>query len=144
MWHQLRCSRLTANTSSCTNLVKKLLYQPNVVTPSMEYGLRNEYVAIKRFERDSGLSVTKFGLFVDLENGFLGAIIEVKYVPSAIPQGLMTTANENKGFFLEVMSENEMRLSRSHNCSYQIQGTLNITGRPVCYLVVMTDKNESL
>ncbi|KAJ8896947.1 hypothetical protein PR048_002293 [Dryococelus australis] len=153
MWHHLRRSRLTArnfgvvckwkDALSCTNLVK-----------NMEYGLRNEYIAIKRFERDSGLSVTKCGLFVDLEKGFLRAspdglikeentVTEVKCVPSAIPQGLITTAKEKKGFFMEIMSENEMTLRRSHNY-YQIQGTLNIIDCPVYYLVVMTNKNESL
>lgn len=165
VWHDMRRSRLTASnfgvvckrkdTTSCSNLVKKLLYQPQVVTPAMEYGLRNEFLAIKRFEKECGLNVTKCGLFVDLDKGFLGAspdglveeenaIVEVKCVPSAISQGLLTTAKQKKGFFLELKSETEMRLRRNHNYFYQIQGTLNITGRQICYLIVMTDKNESL
>ncbi|KAJ8889093.1 hypothetical protein PR048_008587 [Dryococelus australis] len=117
--------------TSCANLVKRLLYIPNFSIAAMEYGRRCEYIAMKQFERQTGLTVTRYGLFISLHHGFLGAssdglitqedqIIEVKCVPSASTVGLKETAKQKKW------------------------GTLNITERNVHYVIAMSDRNEPL
>ncbi|XP_063227183.1 uncharacterized protein LOC134533624 [Bacillus rossius redtenbacheri] len=164
LWHEARRIRLTASnfrpvcrrkeTTSCSSLVKQLLYKPPVTTAAIEYGRSNECVAIKRFEEETGLFVEKCGLFVDLAYGFLGAspdgllrdensIIEVKCVPSAIGIGLKEMAKQKKSFFLEE-NEGKLILRKTHNYFYQIQGTLNISERDACYLIVMSDLKENL
>ncbi|KAJ8881520.1 hypothetical protein PR048_018002 [Dryococelus australis] len=56
-WHEMRRMCLTASnfgvvckrkdTTPCCNLVRQLLYRPPIMTATMEYGRRNEYMAIK-------------------------------------------------------------------------------------------------
>ncbi|KAJ8875606.1 hypothetical protein PR048_023502 [Dryococelus australis] len=95
------------DSTSCCNLAKRLLYKPNIVTPAMEYGIHIEYIAIKRFEVETCLNVNRYGIFVDLECGYLGAIpdglvreesdlVEVKCATSAKPLGLMATVRQKK------------------------------------------------
>ncbi|XP_063240064.1 uncharacterized protein LOC134540920 [Bacillus rossius redtenbacheri] len=164
-WHELRRVRLTASnfgtvcrrkeSTPCANLVKNLLYKPSVNTKATEYGRRNEHVAIKRFEALTGLDVEKRGLYIDVENGFLGAspdgivvtenaTIEVKCVPSGISTGLQELARGKKGFFLQEIASKKLQLKTTHHHFYQIQGTLNITKKDFCYLIVMTDTKQDL
>lgn len=165
LWHKERRKRLTASnfgivcrrkeTTSCANLVKQMLYKPPVVTSAIEYGRRNEHIAIKRFQDQSGLVVEKCGLCIDLQHGFLGAspdgivanenaIVEVKCAPSAIQLGLEETARKKKSFFLENCEGRGLVLKTTHPYFYQVQGILNITSRDICYFVVMTDTKSSL
>ncbi|XP_063231011.1 uncharacterized protein LOC134535725 isoform X2 [Bacillus rossius redtenbacheri] len=61
LWHEARRIRLAASnfgpvcrrkeTTSCSSLVKQLLYKPPVTTAAIEYGRSNECVAIKRFKK---------------------------------------------------------------------------------------------
>ncbi|KAJ8882353.1 hypothetical protein PR048_014155 [Dryococelus australis] len=86
--------------------------------------------------------------FVDLESSYLGArpaclvreesaLVEVKFVPSAKPPGVMETARQNRTY-------NTLKRKKTHRYFYKVQGVRNITGRQFCYFVVMTDKQESL
>ncbi|KAJ8886918.1 hypothetical protein PR048_013132 [Dryococelus australis] len=61
------------NATMCSNLVKQILYKPPVITVPMEYCRRNEYGAIRWFEKETGLCIQQCGLFVDLHHGFFGS-----------------------------------------------------------------------
>ncbi|KAJ8893025.1 hypothetical protein PR048_005606 [Dryococelus australis] len=149
LWHNMRRIRLTASnyravcrikeTTSCSSIVKQLLYKPPLTKAATEYGRTNEWVAIRHFQQETGLAAEKRGLFVDLTHGFLGAspdglvknensLIEMKCVPSAI----------------RIEKDGKLYLKKTHKYFYQVQGMLNISGRDTCYLVVMSDLNENL
>ncbi|KAJ8897179.1 hypothetical protein PR048_002525 [Dryococelus australis] len=81
-------------------MVKRILYKPNIETPAMEYGIHNEYIAIKRFEVETGLNA-------NMERGYLwtrpdglvreeSALAKVKFATSAKPLGLMETGRQKK------------------------------------------------
>lgn len=165
IWHEKRRVRLTASnfgivcrrkdSTSCANIVKRLLYKPPLSTPAIEYGRRNEPTVVRRFQEETGLTVKKCGLFIDLKYGFLGsspdgliceenALIEVKCAPSAVHHGLRETAARKKTFFLQINNDGNLLLKRSHPYYYQVQGTLNITDRDFCYFVVMSDAQQNL
>lgn len=99
MWRELRQESLTASnfgivakrktSTPCHNLVKRLLYSKwEISTPAVLFGRTYEAEAIRKYEIVTGVTVTKCGLFIDIENSFLGAspdglvgsdtIIEVK------------------------------------------------------------------
>ncbi|KAJ8916466.1 hypothetical protein NQ315_014683, partial [Exocentrus adspersus] len=59
--------------TSCDVLVKKLLSRCQLKTSAIEYGIRNETVAISKFEELTGQKVLPSGLFIYSENGILGA-----------------------------------------------------------------------
>lgn len=56
-----------------TSIIKTILYPKSINTPAINYGKTKEHVAISHFEKVTGLSVRPSGLYVDVENGFLGA-----------------------------------------------------------------------
>ncbi|KAJ8883415.1 hypothetical protein PR048_015258 [Dryococelus australis] len=97
---QLVC--LWKYSTACCNLLKQLLYKLNILTPAVLYGI-----------------------FVDMERCCLGArpgclvreesaLVEVKFVPSAKPLGLMETARQKRNFFLERMSDNILKHAKMH------------------------------
>lgn len=78
-----RLHRLTASnfgkvvkrrkTTPCTALVKNILMPTAFSTPAIEYGKRNEIVAIQKFAELTGMKVEPSGLFIDFDHGYLGA-----------------------------------------------------------------------
>ncbi|KAF2888540.1 hypothetical protein ILUMI_17633, partial [Ignelater luminosus] len=60
-------------STSCDSLVRRILGRTYFTSPAIEYGLRNESVALQKFTEKTGKIVNQCGLLVDLEHGFLGA-----------------------------------------------------------------------
>lgn len=78
-----RSQRLTASMfgavckrrpdTSCDGQVRQCLYPSYFTNKYMEYGKKNESVAIKMFEEKTGLIVKPSGLYIDQEFGYLAA-----------------------------------------------------------------------
>ncbi|KAJ8883049.1 hypothetical protein PR048_014888 [Dryococelus australis] len=63
------------------------------------------------------------------------ALVEMKFVSSAKPLGLIETARYKKNFFLKRMTDNILKRKKTHYYFYQVQGARNITGCQFCYFV---------
>lgn len=93
------------------------------------FGRQNEKKAIERYEQATGKEVLSCGLFIDIENPFLGAspdgligqdgIIEVKTLPSIKTQTIEETLNRKQNICLE-RKNNVVQLKRKHNYYYQV------------------------
>ncbi|XP_039290407.1 uncharacterized protein LOC111056373 [Nilaparvata lugens] len=161
LWREKRISRLTASKfgavakrldhTPCHNLVKSIIIKRPLYTEAVTFGRDNEEKAIKLYEDLTKSMVKKCGLFVDLEDPFLGAspdgligddgLIEVKCLHSVKELGLKEHLSINRNTCLEIV-DNNMRLKRKHDYYYQVQGQLNITNRQWCDFVVFTRKGE--
>lgn len=134
-WHEAKKNRLTASnfgtvicrkpTTSCHNLVKTSLFGTNIVSKYLEFGHQNEKVVIRGFENKYSKVVRSCGLFVDLENLFLGAspdglidndkMVEVKCTPSIGNTSLVDAAlNKKFKFCLEVPETGQLQLKQNH------------------------------
>lgn len=60
-------------TTSPNNLVKDILYEKNLISSAIEYGKKNEKIAIAELEEIIKEKVLPSGLYVDVDFGFLGA-----------------------------------------------------------------------
>jgi putative phage-type endonuclease len=161
-WHEIRKNRLTASqfgkvitrrpNTPCHNLVKSLLYPKHLISKHIEFGRKNESVAIKIFEKNTTFTVQKCGFFIYNEHKFLGAspdgiidddtIIEVKCAPSIGNQSLFEAAKNKKPFCLEIYNSSQLRLKKKHSYYWQIQGQLNITKRSKCAFILYTLAND--
>ncbi|KAF2890773.1 hypothetical protein ILUMI_15400, partial [Ignelater luminosus] len=161
-----RAFRLTAShfgavirrrpTTSCNALVKTIFRTTSsTCTAAMEYGKKNERVAVLKFQEKTGKTVERAGLYIDVDHGFLGAspdgvinkneIIEVKCMYKVAQLGLsVQQAVERKCITcLEKDLQNKIRLRRNHDYFFQIQCQLAVTGAEICYFIVYTgDKND--
>lgn len=83
LWREKRISRLTASKfgavakrlsyTPCHNLAKAIIIQRPLFTEAVTFGRDNEEAVVKLYEERTKTTVQKCGLFVDLENPFLGA-----------------------------------------------------------------------
>lgn len=83
IYDKYRSERLTASMfgvickrrleTSCDSHVRQCLYPKKFTNKYVEYGKKNEIVAIKLFEKEKNLKVKPSGLYVDTEYGYLGA-----------------------------------------------------------------------
>ena len=88
-------------------------------------------------------------MYVDEEEYYLGAspdglidrdgIVEIKCPYNSRQLTVNEAVKTGKIKFLECIS-GELHLKKSHNCYFQIQGQLRITGKMYCYFVVWTPK----
>ncbi|XP_054257576.1 uncharacterized protein LOC129005927 [Macrosteles quadrilineatus] len=161
LWKEERRKLLTASnfgivckrrkSTSCAGLVKNLLYR-DVQTPSMFYGRENETQALTAFEKKTGLTVSKCGLFVDKDIPYLGAtpdglvgddcIVEVK-CPASCSELTPEEGILRRKFTFWDVSRNKTEveaINKKHNYFYQVQGQLHITQRKYCYFVMWTPK----
>jgi len=160
-WIRERKERLTASNfgrvvkmrsaTSCQNTVISILY-PNrrENDEAIRYGKDSEKKAIEdlnSFLADEVLTVEECGLFVDLHKGFLAAspdgtvgkdgLVEVKCPLSCRDESIEDLARQDHSFCLEYHTgEDKLRLKRTHNYYYQVQGQLHIANRDKCYFMV--------
>lgn len=95
------------------------------------------------------MPVIKCGLFVDLDKSFLAAspdgligddaIIEIK-CPYKISEMSPKEAIENKIIDCCILENDMLKLKRTHNYYYQVQGQLHVTQRKFCYFVLWSPK----
>lgn len=161
LWKEKRVNRLTASKfgtvakrlphTHCHNLVKSILIDRPLHTEAVTFGRDNEENVLKLYEEKTSTQVTRSGLFIDMEHPFLGAspdglvnddgLVEIKCLHSVKEQDLINEVKTNKSICLELF-EGNLRLKRTHNYFYQVQGQLNIAKREWCDFVVFTRKGE--
>jgi len=159
LWAVERRKRLTASnfgricklrkTTSVTGLLKSLLYSQFKGTLATNYGKEKEDEAIQQFIEETGLPVSKCGLFVDKHKTFLAAspdglveedsIVEVK-CPYKIVDLTPKEGIEQKKIDFCIFKNDTLELKRNHNYYYQVQGQLHITGRNFCYFILWSAK----
>ncbi|GFX37612.1 yqaJ domain-containing protein [Trichonephila clavipes] len=126
-----------------------------VETYAMKYGLANEEIARKQYEREYSTEVKICGLFVDKDKPFLCAspdglvgddgLIEIKCPYSArfesnLLEFLITKKNNSLGF--KFSNERGIYLPLNHKFYFQIQGQLFITQRKWCDLYLWCKKDS--
>ncbi|XP_054259250.1 uncharacterized protein LOC128983994 [Macrosteles quadrilineatus] len=161
LWREKRINRLTASRfgsvakrkphTDCHNMVKSILIQRQLNTDAVAYGRDNEERVVQMYEERTGLKVDRCGLFIDETYPFLGAspdglvesegLIEVKCLYSIKDTSIEDHLKSNKTTCIELVS-GKLRLKKSHDYYFQIQGQLNIAKRKWCDFVVFTRKGE--
>nr|CAI5863127.1 unnamed protein product [Callosobruchus analis] len=157
-WREMRRDYLTASNfgkvvkrrtaTPCHNLVKQLLYRTNdLQTPAIIYGRIHEKTASEMYEKEMGVSVEECGLFIPAEHPYLAAspdglvgsegLLEIKCFPS-ISGKLADCTKKNVCYRV---ADGKVTLKQNHDCYYQVQGQLNITGRGYCDFVMYTDND---
>ncbi|XP_072743985.1 uncharacterized protein [Anoplolepis gracilipes] len=157
-WHNIRRNLLTASnfgkvcskreTTSCQNLVKAILYPPQLTNAAVEWGKEKELVAREQLQVELGLEINYCGIFIDEEipyfaatpDGIIGddTVIEIK-CPYAARQ-VSTDAMLNKIADIHRIFDkmDDTRMNQIHMYYFQIQGQLHITQRKYCIFAVLT------
>ena len=160
MWKSERKLRITASNFG-RFMVRKApisepflnsLYTPFTSDPTT-YGSRHEKDARQAYSNKTNLHVHDCGLVVNPEFPYLGGspdgkvcdkgetgIIEIK-CPYSIRNHSVRKALADEKLSSNVCLEkagDEVRLKRSHQYWYQVQGNLMITGAPFCDFIVFT------
>ncbi|KAJ8911760.1 hypothetical protein NQ315_008812, partial [Exocentrus adspersus] len=118
VFEQERRNRLTASMfgrvmkrkpqTPCHNLVKVCLKPTNFWSEATEYGIAKEKVALALFQSSTNLNVRESGLWIDVNNGFLGAspdgVIESDNALVEI-QGQLNIAKKDTCFFVVYVSD---------------------------------------
>ena len=138
-------------TTSCSNLVKKIIYKCSVQTLAIKYGIVNERIAARKYEEETGRKIKNCGLFIDVANPFLctspdgligdDGLIEIKCPYSARNVSTLIEISQNHNIGLKYNPNGEAFLPTKHKYFYQIQGQLAITGRSWCDLYFWCPKD---
>lgn len=160
LWRQVRKKVLTASnfgpvckrreTTSCINLVKKILYPPNLArNHALEYGRQNESTARKQLAKKLDVQIEECGLFIDPDVSFLGAtpdglidnetIVEIKCPISARDERPLDVIKSKKGNLWTIFDKNDhQKMNKKHDYHFQVQGQLHVTRRSKCIFAVWT------
>ena len=111
-------------------------------TECFRYGKEHEDKAIDTLNnliKKDNLEVQKCGLFVDTSKGYLAAtpdgtisndaLVEVKCPIKGVEKSLQDLATTDSNFCLHQTDCGKLKLKKSHNYYYQIQGQLHIAKR---------------
>ncbi|XP_035230674.1 uncharacterized protein LOC118202607 [Stegodyphus dumicola] len=120
-------------TTLSAALVKRIIYNDNVSTKALKYGLANEAVALNQYkEKHMGKNIRRCGLFIDPKYPFLctspdglideDGLLEIK-CPYTWPDSQQTCQTFSASLIL-------------HKYYFQIQGQLAITERNWCDLYI--------
>lgn len=111
------------------------------------WGKKHEKVAIEEFKEKQKIEIVECGFFIDKEHPFLAAtpdgligergVVEIK-CPSSAAQFSPLDAIRNGKITFGTENEGQLKLKRSHNYFYQVQGQLHITERDYCIFIVWT------
>ncbi|GFV17633.1 yqaJ domain-containing protein [Trichonephila clavipes] len=131
------------NSTPCSKLVVRIVYGRDLCNAAMKYGLANEEIARKQYEREYSTEVKICGLFVDKDKPFLCAspdglvgddgLIEIKCPYSArfesnLLEFLITKKKKKKNSLgFKFSNERGIYLPLNHKFYFQIQGQLFIT-----------------
>ncbi|XP_031355360.1 uncharacterized protein LOC116179686 [Photinus pyralis] len=116
---------------------------------SIQWGKNHETIAIKEFCEAYDRKVTPTGLWVH-SCGFLGAspdglvdddaIVEVKCPYKFRDKDLLEELKKDKKYIIYLTDNHDILVNVDHDYYAQIQGTLALTKRNLCYLVIWTPK----
>ncbi|XP_035205350.1 LOW QUALITY PROTEIN: uncharacterized protein LOC118180357 [Stegodyphus dumicola] len=136
-------------TTLSAALVKRIIYNDNVSTKALKYGLANEAVALNQYkEKHMGKNIRRCGLFIDPKYPFLctspdGLIDEDGLLEIKCPYTARFSADLSDFFSkpnsvgLRMDADNNLYLpKKSHKYYFQIQGQLAITERNWCDLYI--------
>lgn len=160
-WIEARRERLTASnfglicnrreTSSCAPVINKLLYKNNVDCAATRYGNKNEPLALAEIEKQTGLEITKCGLFVDRNLQYLAAspdgligndgIIEVKCPSTGSSLTPEEVIEQKKGVVGKMWNKSQdgtLIIKPRHSYHFQVQGQLHVTKRDFCLFCIWT------
>ncbi|GFS58708.1 yqaJ domain-containing protein [Nephila pilipes] len=113
-------------STPCSKLVKRIVYGTEFCTAAMKYGLVNEEIARKQYERKHSVTVRTCGLFVDKDNPFLCAspdgligndgLLEIKCPYSAIYESnlLEFLATKKNSLNFKISNERAVYLPLNH------------------------------
>lgn len=152
-WFRVRSVRITSSnfgeicksTERCDlrKLARRLCTQPKFHSAAVNHGLKYEPVAVEQFESISGLKTSKCGTFVSLTHPYLCSspdrivddqtVLEVKCPFTAKDQEISHVTVP----YLK-MAADGLKLDRTHNYYYQVQGQMHCSGRKQCIFVVFT------
>ncbi|GFX26669.1 yqaJ domain-containing protein [Trichonephila clavipes] len=132
----------------------RIVYGRDLCNAAMKYGLANEEIARKQYEREYSTEVKICGLFVDKDKPFLCAspdglvgddgLIEIKCPYSARFESnlleFLITKKNSLGF--KFSNERGIYLPLNHKFYFQIQGQLFITQRKWCDLYLWCKKDS--
>jgi len=119
-------------TTSCAATVKNILFPPSIDIAAMKYGREREKIARKDLAKILKKEIKPCGLFIDIENPFLGAspdglidedgLVEIKCPLSAehlTAEEAIKTLPQLKGIFDK---KNPDKMNKNHRFFYQVQG----------------------
>lgn len=125
---------------------RTILHPTDLNNPAVLHGRQYESTAISQLQQIKGQEVKSAGLFISPEHPYLGAspdgllgehcIIEVK-CPYNGRNGIIVPGDDFK--FLEYIGD-KIRLKRSSDYYFQIQGQMALSQRHSCVFVVYTFK----
>ncbi|GFS68452.1 yqaJ domain-containing protein [Trichonephila clavipes] len=133
----------------------RIVYGRDLCNAAMKYGLANEVIARKQYEREYSTEVKICGLFVDKDKPFLCAspdglvgddgLIEIKCPYSArfesnLLEFLITKKKKKNSLGFKFSNERGIYLPINHKFYFQIQGQLFITQRKWCDLYLWCKK----
>ncbi|GFW63951.1 yqaJ domain-containing protein [Trichonephila clavipes] len=144
-------------STPCSKLVMRIVYGRDLCNAAMKYGLANEEIARKQYEREYSTEVKICGLFVDKDKPFLCAspdglvgddgLIEIKCPYSArfesnLLEFLITKKKKKNSLGFKFSNERGIYLPLNHKFYFQIQGQLFITQRKWCDLYLWCKKDS--
>lgn len=137
-----RVCKATERTDFC-KLARELISPSQFHSAATDHGLKYESLAIKEFEKMTGLQTKECGVFISSSHPYLCStpdrvidndrIVEVKCPFTAKDRPISSISVP----FLEDIDGN-LTLRKTHNHYYQVQGQLFCTGRQMCFFVVYT------
>ena len=147
-WFNERRGRITS--SRFGDILKRKKVSEKFIS-STAYGLAHESEAKTRYlQKFPGRHLHSCGLLVQPQIAFLGAspdglvcdkgstgVFEIKCPYSAREMSILDAAQQIKHFYVTKEGE-QISISKKHNCYYQIQGQLMISGLSFCDFVLCT------
>jgi len=125
-------------------LCRNIFSPPQLHTAAVLHGQAYEEDAIKKFAKETSLSVEKCGLFVSVKYPYLAAtpdglvgnshVLEIKCPYSGRDQLI----EPGKCFPFLCYNDGRLSLKKNHKYYDQVQAQMAITGRKCCYFAVFT------
>lgn len=161
-WLELRRNMLTASnfgkivkrkpTNTCKNLVKNLLYKPNIDhVSSISHGKKYEKVALEQLAIMKNINVENCGLFIDEKYPFLGAtpdgitsdmLIEIKCPIAPFKIGIEEAIRQNKMHFYKKNKKGQVQINNNSDWYFQVQGQLHICKKKQCLFGIWYGDNK--
>ncbi|XP_013420386.1 uncharacterized protein LOC106180799 [Lingula anatina] len=156
IWYSERCKRITSSNfgkickmkkADPGKAAKELQSVKQLNTKPIRHGQRYEFKAVREYEKISGVTVQKTGLWVDASRPYLAAspdgivsvdkILEVKCPYSSKEQIISPVTVP----YLEYDNNGQLKLKKNHDYMYQVQGAMHITKTKKCDFAVFTLKD---
>lgn len=161
-WLELRRNMLTASnfgkiikrkqTNTCKNLVKNLLYKPNIDhVLSINHGKKYEKIALEQLSIIKNIKIENCGLFIDEKYPFLGAtpdgvtnnmLIEIKCPVAPFKIGIEEAIQQNKMHFYKKNKNGETVINQKSDWFFQVQGQLHICKKKQCLFGIWYGDNK--